>query len=333
MRISAPDAPSVAAVVQVAALLKQGARTTIDQGDGAPAGGRTLYASRAMTPTPIALGPDTLQRQFTLPPLPEVAAKLLDTMSSDLTTARDVGELIGADPGLAADVLKIVNSACYGLAREIRDVTTTVAYLGLAKISQIVMVSSVMQVIAPSEVAERRAFWFHSYDTALVAKRVARQVVDAPEPEELYAAGLLHDIGKMVWLKLFPEQHRELTAFAATQGRFLVDDERHFGQPSHLTFGVMLCDRWRLPTSIRHVCEAHELDQLRDGACGSPVQRVIALANLLAQLNGSTPDPAVNEEIRKQVQDTLRCSEQDFLLLMGEVYELEQEVGRFLSQL
>ena len=282
----------------------------------------------------IVLDPDALLgRQFTLPPLPAVAVKLLDTMASDLTTAKEVGELIGADVGLAAEVLKVVNSAYYGLAREIRDVKTAVAYLGLAKIGRIVMVSSVMQAMAPAAADERRSFWFHSYYTALVSKVVARHVNDAPEPEELYAAGLLHDVGKLVYLKLFPAHYRELTAFAASQGRFLTDAERHLGQPSHLTFGALLCENWRLPDLIRHACEAHELEQLRDGHCVQAVQQVIAVANLLVHLNDSTLDAAVNEEIRAQVQETLGCPEQDFLLIMGEVYDLEQEVARFLDRL
>ena len=189
-----------------------------------------------------------------------------------------------------------------------------------------------MQALAPAEANERRSFWFHSYYTALVSKLVARITDDAPDPDELYAAGLLHDVGKLVYLKLFPEHYRELAALAASQGWFLTDAERHLGQPSHLMFGTMLCDHWRLPGAIRHACEAHELDQLRGGQCVHPVQRVIAVANLLVHLHDSVLEAAVNEGIRVQVQKTLQCSEQDFLLLVGEVYDLEPEVRRFLGE-
>jgi HD-like signal output (HDOD) protein len=97
----------------------------------------------------ISLDPETLLgRQFSLPPLPEVAVRLLDMMSSELVTAAEVGQLVGPDPGLAAELLKVVNSAYYGLAREIRDVKTAVAYLGLAKTGRIVMVSSVRADVA-----------------------------------------------------------------------------------------------------------------------------------------------------------------------------------------
>jgi HD-like signal output (HDOD) protein len=287
-----------------------------------------------MTLTQIDLDPETLlERQFTLPALPELAVKLLRTLSNDLTTAGEVARLIGADPGLAAEVLKVVNSAYYGLALEVRDIKTAVAYLGLAQIHRVVMVSSVVQALAPAEARDRQSFWFHSFYTALVAKRIAGHFDDAPEQEELYAAGLLHDVGKLVYVKLFPEHFREITTRATSQGQFMCDAERELGQPSHLTLGVLLCDHWRLPASIRHACEAHELGQLRDGACVHPVQRIIAVANLLVHLNNSELNRSVNEEISIQVKETLQCSEEDFLLLMGEVYDLEQEVGRFLEQL
>jgi HD-like signal output (HDOD) protein len=287
-----------------------------------------------MTLTPISLEADSiLERQFTLPPLPELALKLIETLSNDLTTAKEVADLIGADPGLAAEVLKVVNSAYYGLALEIRDIKTAVAYLGLAQINRIVMVSSVMQALAPGEAKARRSFWYHSYYTALVAKRIAYRFDKAPESEELYAAGLLHDVGKLVYVKLFPEHYRDLAAHAASQGQFLCDAERELEQPSHLAFGTLLCDQWRLPASIRHACEAHELGQLRDGECVHPVQQVTAVANLLVHLNDSALKRAVNEEIRIQVQAALKCSEEEFLLLMGEVYDLAQDVGRFLERL
>lgn len=284
--------------------------------------------------TRIALDEESLLgRQFTLPPLPQVAVKVLDSIASDDASAGEIGELIGTDPALAAEVLKVVNSAYYALAREIRDVKSAVAYLGLAKINNIVMVTSVMQAMAPSDADAKKGFWFHSYYTALASKVVAKHVDDAPSLDELYAAGLLHDVGKLVYLKLFPDHYRELSDYATSNGRFLTDAERHFEQPSHLTLGTLLCDHWRLPDSIKHACEAHELEHLEGDQCAHPVQRVVAIANLLVHLHDSDLEPSLNEQITAAAQGAIGCSEQDFLVLMGEIYDLEQEVCRFLDQM
>jgi HD-like signal output (HDOD) protein len=273
------------------------------------------------------------EQEFTLPPLPEVAAKLLEQIADDRASVIQIATLISADVGLSARVLQLVNSAYYSLARTIRDVKTAVGYVGLAQIQRLVVMSSVMQALTTKNRDEQHKIWYHSYYTALAAKCVARRFEPTLEPDELYAASLLHDIGQLVYLKFFPDDYRNMTAFAKKEGRFLVDAERHFERPSHLVLGGMLCEQWGLPDVVKQACEVHELDQLQATCDLHPIQKVTGVSNLLVHLAESQLEEDLKREVQTCIQNRLGCSDQDFLTLIGDVYNLKTEVGRFLDEL
>jgi len=273
------------------------------------------------------------EQDLSLPPLPEVASKLLEHMGGDQASVQDVAKLLSTDAGLSARVLQLVNSAYYALSHTIRDIKTAVGYVGLAQVQRLVMMSSVMQALTSKSRIEQRRIWLHSYYTALAAKRVARRFDPTMDLDELYAASLLHDVGQLLYLKFFPSDFRTLVSYAESKGRFLVDAERHFERPSHLTLGAMLCEQWELPETIGQACELHELDQLQDAHDLHPIQRVTGVANMLVHLAESKHDEDLKREIQVCVQDKLGCSDEDFLIIMGEVYDLKSEVGQFLGQL
>ena len=102
---------------------------------------------------------NVFEQEFTLPPLPEVAAKLLDLIASERSSVIEVATLISADAGLSARVLQLVNSAYYALAHSIRDVKSAVGYVGLAQVERLVMMSSVMQALTSKSAEEQRRIW------------------------------------------------------------------------------------------------------------------------------------------------------------------------------
>ena len=167
----------------------------------------------------------------------------------------------------------------------------------------------------------------------MTAKHVARRFEPTIEPDELYAASLLHDIGQLVYLKFFPNDFRELTAFAESRGRFLVDAERHFERPSHLVLGGMLCEQWELPDVIKQACEVHELEQLQETGDLHPIQMVTGVSNLFVHLADSKLEEDLKREVQCCIKNRLGCSDEEFLTVIGEVYNLKSEVGRFLEQL
>jgi len=286
---------------------------------------------------PIEIDPRTFLRQHcTLPSLPGAVAELQRVIQSGNVDTDKVARLIGSDPALLAQALKIVNSAYYGLPREIGDVRFAIAFLGLNEIYRMVLSLSVINALAVHRDHGLDDYWFHSFYAALCTKYLANKYDPHLYFEELWSASMLHDIGKLVYLKFFPDHYKALKDFSREQGCLFSEAERHFSLPSSAFLGALLCDHWRLPERIRDACELHALKDLLAIKENSPTagsRRMICLGNLLATVSTEKLSSANRQEISAAVQTALGLTEADFLTLMGDIYELRIEVERFMDQL
>lgn len=143
-----------------------------------------------------------------------------------------VSQLISGEPALLAQILKVVNSAYFGLPREITRVSYAIAFLGLNQLHPMVLPLSVINTLDVHDKDELHGFWFHSFYTAISTKYLARKYEPLLSYEELWSAAMLHDIGKLVYLKFFPDHYRALRDFCNEHGRLFSEAEKHFSLPS-----------------------------------------------------------------------------------------------------
>jgi len=285
---------------------------------------------------PIKIDPKTfLPQHCTLPSLPEVLNELQRVIHSGNVVMDKVAELVSSDPALVAQALKIVNSAYYGLPREIGDVRFAIAFLGLNEIYRMVLSLSVINTLAINRKDELDDFWFHSFYTTLCTKYLANKYNPHSSPEELWSAAILHDIGKLVYLKFFPDHYKALKDFSQEQGCLFSEAEEHFSLPSSALLGTLLCDHWRLPEKIREACEFHSLRDLLAITENSPsaaFRRMICLGNLLSIVSTGELSSTSKQEISTAVQKALNLTEAEFLTMMGDIYDLRMEAEKFTDQ-
>jgi HD-like signal output (HDOD) protein len=286
---------------------------------------------------PIEIDPKTFLREHcTLPALPEVVSNIQSLIHDDRADVGTVADLISGEPALVAQVLKVVNSAYYGLSREIGNVKFAIAFLGLNEIYRMVLALSVVNTLAVQEKDELDKFWFHAFYTALCTRYLAKQYEPHFSFEELWSAAMLHDIGRLVYLKFFPDHYKALRSFCDEQHCLFSEAERHFSLPSSAFFGTLLCEHWRLPDNIRSACESHTLGDLPSLSEDSPsarFRRMICLGNLLTVLSTDELNDAAKRDIASAIRTGLDCTEEEFLAMMGDIYELRIEVERFADQL
>lgn len=250
---------------------------------------------------------------------------------SDLDMNR-IEELVSSDPGLVARILRIVNSAYYGLPRPLSNLRHALAYLGLGEVYRIVLTATVIQTFGGDAA---RAFWRHSYTTALAAKQLARPFEPSLAPGDLWPAALLHDIGEMVELHLAPEAHARLQQHREQNGCLRPEAEAALDQAAHTELGALLCEHWELPPPIRAACLHHETGDL--DAVDSPesrrILRIVTAADHMTHLALDTLRPEIKEQLQTRVGELLQCSEETFLLLMGDLYEVIQQADRSIPDL
>ena len=276
------------------------------------------------------------KHHFVLPAMPTVVQQLLDALNSGKSNAGEIADLLSVDAGLVAQIMKIVNSAYFGLPTPIREIKHAVAYLGLGEIKRIALTVAVMDRLAPTDSKEFKQFWCHSFHAALTAKLISKKFDFNVDPEELYVAALLHDVGKLVYMKFFPEQYEKLMLHCRANSSMMIDAEDALNLPSHTLYGAILCERWLFSELVKQACLCHELSDLKtfnSGEVGDDNLLVVCISNLVSNL--ALHDLANNprQEICAEVRRALDCDESEFLLLMGELYELKSETQKFLSDL
>jgi HD-like signal output (HDOD) protein len=281
---------------------------------------------------PIEIDPKTFLREHcSLPSLPEAVIRIQGMMQDEGTDIAVIAEIISGDPALAAQVLAVVNSAYYSLPKTTSNIKYAVAYLGLSVIQRIVIAVGVVNSMGIKEKSELNNYWYHSFYAALATKYLTKKFYGYLDPEELWTASILHDIGKLVYIKFFPEHYTELKRYCEQNGCLFSEAEEHYKLPASSYLGSLLCHHWRLPSKIEDACRYHNLFHITKQ--GSDFQTVIALGNLLATLSVGGLNESCKNRIKEVVVNILELSSDNFISAMADVYELETEVEKFMRSL
>ncbi len=282
---------------------------------------------------PIIIDPKTfLVNHCTLPALPAVLTDIQKAVNAEVLNAKKIGNIISSDPGLVAQILKIVNSAYYGLRKELKDINFAVAYLGISEVYRITLSISVINSLGITRKKELEAIWSHSLMTALCSKYLAKKFEKSINTDELWTAAILHDVGKLVYLKYFPDHYDKISSFSKTNDCLFNEAELELGFPASSYLGSLLCDRWRLPSLIKNTCTKHtliDLYEFTEGKLILPVERIVTLGNLFSILLIEQHGKEKKDQIMTAITDNLEIVESEFWLIMGDLSELKSELKTF----
>lgn len=193
------------------------------------------------------------------PTLPSVYLKLTEVMQNPSATAKDVAAIISSDPASAIKVLKAVNAPIYGLRGKIDSIIQAVTYLGFNEIKNLVLALSIIKMF--DKIRSLRNFniidfWKHAIGVGIISRHIAR-IQNIKQIENYLIAGLLHDIGKLVFIIFFYDEYSEIVSYA-TENDLLIDDvEKDFFGSTHMVVGEILAEKWMLPSSVRQAIRHH----------------------------------------------------------------------------
>jgi len=218
--------------------------------------------------------------------LPEIYLRLQQVIDDPDHSREQVAEVIACDPALSMRILRIANSSYYGFSREIETVASAVSIIGEIDLRNLVLATTVVGSMNPlsHEGVNIDEFWLHSLRCGISARLLAR-TVGGFNPEVLFLAGILHDLGILVIY-----QHNALLAAAVSrhieeQHQLRDQAERELLGFDHAEVGALLIDAWGLPQELSELTRCHHQYQLAQQ--NQTAALMLALANLLAE-----PGPA-----------------------------------------
>lgn len=286
---------------------------------------------------PIEIDPKTfLSQHYSLPALPRTLTKIQEIIREPNTEMSDIVKLISSDPALVAQLLKIVNSSYYGLPTEVSQIQFAVAFLGLNEVYRMALTLTVINTLKVEDAIQLNEFWFHSYYTSLCSKYLAKKYEPQLSFEDLWSASMLHDIGRLVYLKFFPEHYAAIKKHMKESGCLISEAVEYYSLPTDIHFGSLLCDHWRLPEKVKDACEFHrieDLDRIDAGTDSGAFKKMVCLGNLVSILSKDALNDETKRRLANAIMKALDCSDSGFLSLMGDIYELRLEVDKFMHRL
>ncbi len=257
-----------------------------------------------------------------LPAMPAMAAKCLDVVRrSDFATA-EATSVIEKDPVLAAQVLKVANSAAFATKQPAETVGTCVVRLGASKLKTIIFEVATRQMFEsknPEIAAVCQSMWEHSLAVATLSRDVAI-MVGGGEPESAYLAGLLHDVGKPIVATMLLDAE---SAMAGRTSRRWIERDTWLNvvQRTHRRVGGALSKKWQMPELVtKAVAECDDFDPNQRVSIGNGVRFVNALCKRAGIYEGSV-DPEETDALIMVGRSMIGLSDENFERLEQQLRE------------
>jgi HD-like signal output (HDOD) protein len=216
-----------------------------------------------------------------LPPLPQVAAQVLRLAADPDSTTDELQKVIATDQALTAQILKIANSAMFGMVREVRTLTQAIMTLGFSTIKSVVIASSAKNLYSRGGTGlQERLLWEHALVSALAARAFAFSM-RSPRSEEAFLGGLMHDIGKSVMGLKFPERYGALLRSIYNNGGDDLESELDLFGFDHAMVGEALLHSWNLARGLENSVRWHH-DPRHAPAEDQALTAFVALGNQMA---------------------------------------------------
>ncbi|HUW56957.1 MAG TPA: HDOD domain-containing protein [Planctomycetota bacterium] len=199
-----------------------------------------------------------------LPALASVVTTVMNAVIED-TSAADIARIIEKDSSVTARILKVINSAFYGLSGHVSTVSQAVPLLGIQVVKNIVLTFSVLDIFPHGEKDGFRfqKLWEHSFAVAVACRLLARET-RYEDPEEALVAGLLHDIGVLIFTKHGLDEYQQVLKIHEETDRPLADIEQETMGITHAEVGALLAEKWKLPEVLIVPMRYHHDEVLPD---------------------------------------------------------------------
>jgi putative nucleotidyltransferase with HDIG domain len=219
------------------------------------------------------------------PGMPTTAAKLLPLLEDYGSTASEIESILKYDPGLTANILKLTNSAYFGIPTRISSVKQAIVLLGWKRLLQVVMticMSPLMNKTIPGYDLPRGALWQHSIAVS-VAAEILVKALKIPDVDEVLTAALLHDVGKLILGGFVKEDLKHIEDMVTKGITFDVAESMVLGT-NHAEIGGQILEKWSFPTELVNAVQWHHDPESCEERCN--LSDIVHVANTMGIMTG-----------------------------------------------
>jgi len=196
--------------------------------------------------------------------LPEITMKIIQVVEDPESTARDLHEIVCNDPSLSSRLLRVVNSAFFGLPGQIGSIERAIVLLGLNAVKNIAIAASLGQLFKKGKLTDSHSLkdlWTYSVGVAAVSRQLTGRLALALQ-EEAFLAGLIHDLGLVIGAQAFPDELGQVIE-RAEAGEDFEQLENELIGCTHGQLGQALAAKWKFPRGLQIVLGYHhKIDNL-----------------------------------------------------------------------
>ncbi len=232
--------------------------------------------------------------------LPQVLVEVIRVANNSDTSIADLSNVVKKDPGLSTRLLRVVNSPYYAPTNKITTVSQAVASLGTRAVTAFALSSSIYELMSSDGAfIDRKKFWRHALEVAMIARKIADAVGYQPA-EEAFTAGLLHDVGVLILEASFSDTFKEVWKLVG-KGSNLTAVEETYWSTNHARAGQFILNQWNIPKVISDAVGEHHL-KIDETTENKPhrLSLIVNLANACSKFRIHHMPPAESEQLENK---------------------------------
>jgi putative nucleotidyltransferase with HDIG domain len=267
-----------------------------------------------------------------MPAFPKSVQRVVQLTSDINASAKEIVRVIESDPVMTVKILKVINSAFYGLPQKITSIQRAVVHIGLNTIKNLALSVAAMGVLKPTNQADfdTQKFLLHSLTTASLCRMLAEKLkVKASECSDFFVAGLVHDFGKIVFAEFDPINFKLALEKSVKENISLHEAEMEFMGINHAQVGKILAEKWELdPVLIDAIAHHHNDDAKNETALNA----CIFTANQISKkLQFGFSGNLILEENPDEIIPRFGLTLDDLISSLGDLSPIKSEALSFIN--
>jgi HD-like signal output (HDOD) protein len=246
-----------------------------------------------------------------LPPMPKVLLKAREVLSDPNSSFKDISKIIETDQAIAAKILKVANSAYYGLSGMVSSIHQASVVLGYQTLEQVITMVSSSSLLGKQLRGyglDAGVLWKHSLATALASRLIAKKRTPSLE-NDAFSVGLIHDAGKLAMDPYVASKRKEIDLFLRETSPSFLEAERRTLGFDHTEIAQDLCQKWKLPENQAAAMRYHHTPEASNG---NQLAYVVCLANAISAQAGFGGGPGFEDQpIPPGCLETLRLKTEE----------------------